>query len=284
MKNFYKPSYWIFLVIVFMIAGCASYPMVDEAKSSYDEAKNNADVVSQAPTALEEAEEQFEIIDNLKKNGASKTLINHHAYIARQKVAYAHQMAVLNAKQDELAQVEQEHQMLVAQVQQAESRAAERMAERARIQAEEARQQSEMLANKLSELEAERTERGLVVNLRNVLFESGNATIRPGAEDNLARLSRFLIEYPERKIMVEGFTDNTGSDEINQTLSEKRAEAVKQALVAFGIEPNRIMTRGYGSQYAIAENNSAAGRQQNRRVEVVISDEKGTVAERAPIQ
>lgn len=282
MKN--KVFTWILMGAVLLIAGCASYPMVDEARSSYDQVKDDPEIVAQAPNALKDAEEQFEIIENLKKNGASEELINHHAYIAQQKVAFAREMAVLNAKQDELAKVEKEHQILLAEVQQEEALEAERRAALARKEAEEARRRSEALAVQLSELEAERTERGLVLNLKNVLFEFGTAAIQPGSEENLTKLYRFLVEYPERRILIEGFTDSVGPEEVNQKLSEERAEAVKQVLVESGINPERIMTRGYGEQYAIANNNTAAGRQQNRRVEVVISDEQGTITERQRIQ
>lgn len=271
-------------ILTLILGGCANYPLVDEAKSSYEQASNDPDVVAQAPNALKEAEEQLNTIENLKKNGAGKTLINHHAYIAQQKVAIAYEVAVLNARQDQLAKIEKEQQMLLADLQREEALKAERMAQKARKEAEEARRRSELLATQLSELEAEQTERGLVVNLQNVLFDFGTASIKPGSAENLAKLYRFLIEYPERKILIEGFTDSVGPENVNKKLSEQRAQAVKQVLVESGIAPNRIMTRGYGEEYPIADNSTAAGRQQNRRVEVVISDGQGTITERQRIQ
>lgn len=272
---------WVPVAIcITVIMGCATYPLVDEAKTQYNEAMGDSMVAAEVPKELAEAKEQFKIIDNLKKNGASDELIRHHAYIAKTMIATAREIAVLHAKQNQLAEAEKENQQLLAEVQAAKTRAAERMAEQARMKAEQVRQRSELLGARLSELEAEKTERGLVINLRNVLFDFGKVTIKPGAEENLAKLSRFLIEYPERKIMIEGFTDNVGPEDANLKLSEQRAKAVKEALVARGVEPDRILTRGYGEADAIADNSTEAGRQQNRRVEIVISDEAGTITER----
>lgn len=282
-KTKIRTSFLLILVVI-ITGGCANYPLVDEAKERYNEIKNEPEIVAQAPILLKEAEKQFKIIRNLKKNGASRELIHHHAYLAEKKLVIAREMALLNARQDELAEVEKEHQLVLAQLQRAEALAAQRRAEQARLEAEEARRKSELLAKKLSELEAEKTERGLVINLKNVLFDSGNSDIKMGAADNIAKLSRFLLEYSNRKVLIEGFTDDIGSRSINQQLSEKRAEAVKQALVASGVEPERILTRGYGEDYPIANNNTEAGRLQNRRVEVVISDENGTITARGPIQ
>lgn len=277
-------TYIIGAILLFVMAGCANYPLVDEARQQYNEVKDDPEIAANAPNAIAEAKEQLKTIDNLRKNGASRELINHHAYIAQQKVAMAREMAVLNDRQDELAEVEAEHQVMLARVQEMEAEEARRRAEEARMEARQAQMRSEELAAKLTEIEAEKTERGLVVNLRNVLFDPGKATFKMGSVDNIAKLSRFLLEYSNRTVLVEGFTDDTGSREVNQRLSEKRAEAVKQALVASGVEPERIITRGYGEDYAIVDNATAAGRMQNRRVEVVISDENGTITARRSLQ
>ena len=277
-------EYLLGTVLLLVVAGCANYPMVDEAMQQYKEVKDDPEITVNAPDALQEAKEHLRVIDNLRKNGASRELINHHAYIAQQKIAVAREMAMLNERQDELAEVEREHQMMLAQVQEMEAEEARRRAEEARIEAEQAQMRSEELAAKLTEIEAEETERGLVVNLRNVLFDTGKANFKAGSEENLAKLARFLIEYPERKVLVEGFTDNVGGETINKRLSEQRAESVKMVLVDMGVEPDRILTQGYGEEYAIADNGTAAGRQQNRRVEVVISDDNGTITARRSIQ
>jgi outer membrane protein OmpA-like peptidoglycan-associated protein len=266
---------------VVLTIGCAeTYPLVKEAKAEYDVAVRDAALKEQAPDQLKEAKEEFRMIENLKKKGASDQLINHHAYLAKQKVAIAHEMARLNTIEDEIGSAEREQALVMNEVQAAEARFAEREAEHARQRAEEARRRSQMLADRINELEAQQTERGIVLTLSNVQFDFGKATLRTGSEQNLAKLTRFLIEYPDRTVLIEGFTDSIGSEEANANLSLRRAEAVKQALINNGIDSDRLMTRGYGEKYAIADNNTNVGRQQNRRVEIVISDDRGIVTER----
>jgi len=108
----------------------------------------------------------------------------------------------------------------------------------------------------------------------------GAANLKPGANRALDNLAQFMRQHPERNVAIEGFTDSTGSEQYNEILSERRAYAVKDALVARGIAPNRISARGYGEAYPVATNDTAAGRQLNRRVEVAISRDSGQVSER----
>jgi outer membrane protein OmpA-like peptidoglycan-associated protein len=114
-----------------------------------------------------------------------------------------------------------------------------------------------------------------VVTLGDVLFEGGEAELKPEAGPTLDKLGAFLKEQPKRTVLIEGFTDNVGSEEYNQYLSERRAKAVRQQLLARGIATNRITVKGYGKARPIATNDTAAGREQNRRVEVVISNDAG---------
>jgi outer membrane protein OmpA-like peptidoglycan-associated protein len=131
----------------------------------------------------------------------------------------------------------------------------------------------------MSELKARETERGWVLTLRNeLLFDSGQAKLKPGAHKALESLAQFMRKEPEREVAIEGFTDATGASEVNRRLSAERADAVKQALVARGVEPHRIDARGYGPAFPIASNETAVGRQLNRRVEVVIAPPAGASA------
>ena len=114
------------------------------------------------------------------------------------------------------------------------------------------------------------TTRGLVVNLSDVLFDVGQADLKPGAARNLDRIARVLQEYPSYKISVEGHTDSTGSPQLNEQLSQERAEAVRQALVSAGLDSTRITAQGFGATQPVATNATRAGRQLNRRVEIVV--------------
>jgi len=113
-----------------------------------------------------------------------------------------------------------------------------------------------------------------------VLFDTGSATLRPGGQRVVAWLADFLREYPERTLAIEGFTDSVGGDTFNQDLSERRAASVRVALIQSGIDGSRIDVRGYGKAFPVASNDTAEGRQRNRRVEVVISDARGGIAPR----
>jgi OOP family OmpA-OmpF porin len=145
---------------------------------------------------------------------------------------------------------------------------AEQKAAIAQAQAIEQRSQKELM----QELRAERTARGLVVTLEDVLFEVNGADLQPGAQVQLLRLVEFLKRNPDRKVLIEGHTDSIGSSEYNLQLSLLRAESVQSFLVGNGLPADHITAIGYGETRPEAPNDSATGRQQNRRVEVVILD------------
>ena len=117
-----------------------------------------------------------------------------------------------------------------------------------------------------------------------MLFDSGRAELRAGGLRVVDRLVEFMREYPQRRVSIEGFTDSVGNFDSNQELSERRASAVRLALTNRGIDPARIMARGYGEEYPVASNDNVAGRQINRRVEIVISDEKGMIGSRGTLR
>jgi outer membrane protein OmpA-like peptidoglycan-associated protein len=143
--------------------------------------------------------------------------------------------------------------------------AAERAeAERAKLRAELVRQLNVVLATR-------ETARGLIVNMSDVLFDTGMHTLRPAAREKLSRISGIIQVHPDMKIEVEGHTDSVGSAEFNQRLSEKRADSVRTYLITQGVDPSSIVARGFGESMPVADNNNAAGRQQNRRVELVVN-------------
>jgi len=216
--------------------------------------------------------------------------------------------AELNAQAAAAARAQAEQNAQAAAAQRAEAERAKAEADAARAQAEADRQRAEQaraeaeaslrnaeaetarardvaaaserekaeLRDKLRQqlsviLETRETARGLIVNLSDVLFDTAQATLKPGAREKLAKVSGILVTHPDLKIEVEGHTDSVGSDQYNQALSERRAEAVRSYLVSQRISAESITTKGFGESHPVATNDTAAGRQQNRRVELVVS-------------
>ena len=164
--------------------------------------------------------------------------------------------------------------------------AAQNEAQQARGQAQAAQQQ---LANEQQQLKqmqteqlgARQTDQGMVVTLSNVLFSTGKATLQPGANLQIDRLAAYLKDHPKQRVLIEGNTDNTGSADLNQRLSGLRAQAVAQALELRGVQTDQYQTIGLGESYPVAGNDTSAGRQQNRRVDVVFSNASGQFSEAA---
>lgn len=177
------------------------------------------------------------------------------------------QASAEKARQEALAQ----QQVLAQQAEQARKAAEE--AERARASAEADRQAlREQLRQQLNTvLETRESARGLIVNMSDVLFDFGKYTLRPAAREKLARVSGIILAHPGLKIEVEGHTDSVGSEEFNQKLSEQRASAVRDYLVGSGVSTDNVTARGFGKMQPVASNDTAEGRQRNRRVELVVS-------------
>jgi len=144
-------------------------------------------------------------------------------------------------------------------------------AERARKAAEQLRAQLLEQFNRI--LETRDTPRGLVVNMGDVLFDTGKYDLRPEAREKLAKLSGIILAHPGLRLAIEGYTDSTGGDELNRKLSQDRADAVRGYLTEEGLNPDSVTAQGFGKTEPVADNNTAAGRQKNRRVEIVVSGE-----------
>ncbi len=158
---------------------------------------------------------------------------------------------------------------------------ARQQAARAQERAQEMAAKAQQLTEQVRDFKAQETERGLVVTLGDLLFDAGEAQLKPAGTQAIDKLAEFLKQYPERNILIEGYTDSTGDAAFNQQLSERRANAVRDALLADAISPDRMRTIGYGEQFPVASNATSDGRQQNRRVEVIISDKEGSIPNRA---
>ena len=157
-----------------------------------------------------------------------------------------------------------------------EAAAAERLrAEQATGAASAAQGRVRQLEAQLKDIEGKQTERGLLVTLGDVLFAFNKAELTPQAGPRLDRLASFLKQFPQRKLLVEGYTDGVGGDAYNNELADRRAESIRDALVQRGVDTTRIVTKGYGKAYPVGDNASPEGRAMNRRVEVVIADERG---------
>jgi outer membrane protein OmpA-like peptidoglycan-associated protein len=193
------------------------------------------------------------------------------------------QAIVLNARERELDAAKAQASMTAAQLREQEARLAQQRqalaAKEARLDSAEAEAQA--LADQLDELQAEVNERGMVLTLSDIVFDFDSATLKPGSDRSVSKIADFLREHSERKLVIEGFTDAVGSDAYNQRLSERRAASVRDALVAKGIDASRISTAGLGEEHPVASNDTAAGRQLNRRVEIIIGKPQGQdIAER----
>lgn len=197
--------------------------------------------------------------------------------------------AEVAAAQEAKARAEADAQRQAAIVQEQQAR---EQAQNAQSQAQQAQQQAQLAQQQAAQSERDRQElraklllqfnriletrdtvRGLVVNIGDVLFDTGKYTLRPPAREALAKLSGIVLAYPGLKLQVEGHTDSTGTAAFNQKLSEQRAMTVRDYLVQQGVDMNSVTAAGLGQDMPIADNSTAAGRQKNRRVEIIVSGE-----------
>jgi outer membrane protein OmpA-like peptidoglycan-associated protein len=197
--------------------------------------------------------------------------------------AVKEQAAAVAEEKAEVAEEEAEIAREAAELEKKKAALAEKKAAAAKKEAKvikETTARAYQLEQELAELKTKETERGLVYTLEDVLFEYDKADLKAGAMRKLYPLVTFLREQPRRDILIEGHTDSTGSESYNLDLSQRRAAAVRDFLVSNGIDPERVTARGYGKAYPVASNTTEAGREQNRRVEVVILREGERVAKR----
>ena len=209
------------------------------------------------------------------------------ARIAQKEAEQAKLLAMAEAERAAKAKADAEQARMAAQAEgeraaraKAEAEAKTREAEQARLaaraeaeKAARAKAEADQLTKELSDLKAKQTERGIILTIGDVLFATGKADLSPDAMRSVDKLVEFLQKYTNRNVLIEGHTDSVGSDEFNLTLSQKRADSLKEALIGKGIAGERITTVGYGKKYPVASNDTVAGKQQNRRVEVSILNE-----------
>jgi outer membrane protein OmpA-like peptidoglycan-associated protein len=199
---------------------------------------------------------------------------------AKQSARDAQYQAELSRRQAEAAREQASAAQRQAELAQQQAASAQNQAQVAQEQLQSRATESRLLQQQLIELAAQPSDRGLVVTLNDMLFDTGRATLQPGGMRAVYKLADFLNAYPERTVAIEGFADGAGTSYANQQLSERRAQTVQLALIDMGIDARRIVVRGYGEAYPVASNSTPAGRQMNRRVEVVISDRAGAIPPR----
>ncbi|WP_269533902.1 OmpA family protein [Chitinimonas sp. BJYL2] len=290
------------LIIAALLAACSTVPMttslLDQTRRDYSAAQNNPAVVRHAALELKLAGDALELANVAAKRDDSIVQIDRLAYVAKQKVALAHEVAKQKSAEISVAGAAQERdRMRLAQrtneADQAKSAAdqarmdtrlaqsdtadAQRAAQDAQRSTADAQARAAMLESQMAALSAKQTERGLVITLGAVLFATDQASLNSTGQQTIQKLAEVLQQNPQRTVLIEGFTDNTGTTLHNQALSERRANAVRTALQERGVMANRVAVRGYGESFPVGDNETASNRQTNRRVEIVLSDETGHV-------
>ncbi|TBU72620.1 hypothetical protein DNK06_09980 [Pseudomonas daroniae] len=241
------------------LAACSTQPNVnlEQARSSYSSLQTDPQSVKVAALETKDAGEALEKAERAYREKENEKKVDQLSYLANQRIEVARQTIALRTTEQNL-----------------EKTGAQRA--QARLEARDA--QIKQLQDSLN---AKQTERGTLVTFGDVLFDLNRSELKPGGMHNITKLAQFLQENPDRKVIVEGYTDSTGSAEYNQGLSERRANSVRAALVRQGVGPERIVAQGYGKEYPVASNADSAGRAQNRRVEVTISNDNKPVAPRS---
>ena len=260
-----------------LLSGCNSVPRsdsrLDAAHATYNALQMKDGSATVAPIEMKDAQDALSSADEALKAHRDAEIIDQKVYLAQQRVSVAEQAYSRKDAEQGLKKLndDRDKERLAARTNEAD---------RTKAQLQGAKDELKDAQEQLKDLQAKKTDRGLVMTLGDVLFDTGKATLKSGGMRDLDKLAAFMSANPDRKVAIEGFTDSTGGDDMNQALSERRADAVKAALVNAGVSADRITTRGYGKAYPVAGNEAAAGRQLNRRVEIVLSDESGNVAPR----
>ncbi|MFT7772517.1 OmpA family protein [Roseateles sp.] len=288
-----------------LFAGCASAPTVtpalEQARVNVRSAEADPAVLKYASLDVKKAADSLRRAEELSAKRESPADIDSAAYVASTQARTA--MAIgrasteeeaikaaevdrervradANARRASAAQAQAANAQIAAANASADANAARQQAAAANADAAQAQAQAAALQQELADLQARQTDRGMLVTLGDVLFEFGRAEVKPAAQNAIDKLAHYLAQHPDRRVLIEGFTDSVGSDAANLALSQRRSQAVADALRARGVDPTRIATRGYGEAYPVASNSSSSDRAMNRRVEVYISNDSQPVRAR----
>jgi outer membrane protein OmpA-like peptidoglycan-associated protein len=267
------------------MAACASAPLtnpaLENARSAVSTAEADPNVSKYAALELHTARTELDAAEAAAV-ARDERGIAQPAYLATQNAHLAQLKASAKANDARVAagRADRDQIQLNARTKEVDSALlardqATQKTESANAARDQATQQAAALQIEIDALKAKPTDRGLVLTLGDVLFDTGKADLNPGASRNLDQLVQFLTEHAERRVEIDGYTDSVGTDSFNLDLSQRRADTVKSVLVHRGIEPERIVSRGYGKEFGVASNADSGGRQLNRRVEIVIGGTDG---------
>ena len=254
-----------------VLCACSTLP---QRVDTLEQARTELHTLEQDPIArtaaageLDAARRAISDADHAYNAKNDLVIIEHDAYMAKQHTAIAAQEIEEAHARQQLAQTRKEPDQIQLQARERE--------------AKQAREKAQSLERQLDQLKAQRTDQGLVLTLGDVLFDTGQAALEPGAMPTIDRLAAFLLDHPERRVLIEGYTDSRGSQNYNLALSQRRADAVGEALEQEGVAATHVRMEGLGEAYPVASNGTAAGMQRNRRVEIVISGPDGRFSDAA---
>lgn len=260
-----------------LLAACASTPqpnpVLEQARTHVDKVAGQPEVARRAALEMKKARDTLARADQAWTHDKDKAEADHLAYLATQQASTAEARANARANDARLQETRGKANQLRLQ-------ARTQQLEAARADAASANARADKLQAQLNDLEARKTDRGLLVTLGDVLFAFGKEGLMPSSRPKLDKLAQFLRENPERNLRVEGYTDSVGTAHYNQRLSERRAVTVRDALIRRGVMAERINAMGYGKDFPVASNATEQGRAMNRRVEIIIADENGTLRSR----
>jgi outer membrane protein OmpA-like peptidoglycan-associated protein len=271
-----------------LISGCASTPKtlpeVEQARADVETLASQPGSDQVASKELADARQSLQGAELALKEGRKEDAL-HYAYLASKQAETGEARIKEDQSKRAVSQSESERNRILLEARTREAQQAAEAARQQQAQAESARQEAlsakaeaEDMQKQLAELQAKQTERGMVLTLGDVLFDTAAATLKPGANTQMDRIAQFMQKNPETKVIIEGHTDSRGSEEYNEQLSQRRAQAVQDALAMRGIDRSRVEAVGRGEAYPVASNDTTAGRQQNRRVDIVFSDQQGHFA------
>jgi outer membrane protein OmpA-like peptidoglycan-associated protein len=271
------------------LSACETAPkdggLLPEARNAVAQAEADPNVGKYAPTELDRARKLLVNAEGAaKEKGASDKVAAHYAYLATQMARIAEQRAHEQVATARIKSGEGERQKILLSAREGEAQQAQAAAQQARnetqnaqAQVAQAQAESQRLAAQLEDLQASQTSRGIVLTLGDVLFDTGQAQLKPGAVRPIEQITAFLNEHPERSVQIEGFTDSQGGNDYNLELSQKRADAVAMAIIQRGVDAQRVRAMGYGEEFPKASNTSEGSRQINRRVEIIVSNDNRAI-------